>query len=289
MLTPQDMQEKKFTKAVFGGYDMREVDDFLDAVVADYEHLYKENAILKGKLKTLADKVEEYRASDDDMRRTFAEAKRAAESALSSSREEGEKLLSAAREESERLLNSAREESKKLLDEAKHASETAEKTAREDARRRLGSLGEQIEAEQQRLELMKERSTEYVREAERLLAAQMDALRAFEKGSIPERVATRSEELDADTTKADDDEPTRRFGAPDAADTAENDAADVDMRSTGDLGEPPRVISDTVAASSENKSNFFAPSREINIGGRNVKVFDTRQKNVFEDIFREEE
>ncbi|MBQ1703720.1 MAG: DivIVA domain-containing protein, partial [Oscillospiraceae bacterium] len=61
MLTPQNIQEQEFNKAVFGGYDMGAVDDFLETVSADYTALYKENAVLKGKLKVLVDKVEEYR------------------------------------------------------------------------------------------------------------------------------------------------------------------------------------------------------------------------------------
>ena len=32
MYTPQDIQNKEFTKAVFGGYDMTAVDDFLEAL-----------------------------------------------------------------------------------------------------------------------------------------------------------------------------------------------------------------------------------------------------------------
>ena len=30
MFTPQEIQEQTFSKAVFGGYDMQQVDDFLE-------------------------------------------------------------------------------------------------------------------------------------------------------------------------------------------------------------------------------------------------------------------
>ena len=33
MLTPQEIQEQKFEKAVFGGYDMAQIDKFLDVVL----------------------------------------------------------------------------------------------------------------------------------------------------------------------------------------------------------------------------------------------------------------
>ncbi|MDR3207713.1 MAG: DivIVA domain-containing protein, partial [Oscillospiraceae bacterium] len=61
MLTPQEVQDKKFEKAVFGGYDMGGVDDFLEQLTEDYAALFKENAVLKSKLKVLVDTVEEYR------------------------------------------------------------------------------------------------------------------------------------------------------------------------------------------------------------------------------------
>ena len=63
MLTPQDIREKVFEKAVFGGYDMAAVDDFLEEVSNDYASLYKENTVLKSKIKVLVEKVEEYRSS----------------------------------------------------------------------------------------------------------------------------------------------------------------------------------------------------------------------------------
>ena len=68
MLTPQEIQNKKFEKAVFGGYDMSQIDDFLDEVLADYSDLYKENAALKAKMRVLVEKIDEYRAVDEQMR-----------------------------------------------------------------------------------------------------------------------------------------------------------------------------------------------------------------------------
>ena len=47
MFTPQEIQEQTFSKAVFGGYDMQQVDDFLEPLTEDYITLYKENSVLK--------------------------------------------------------------------------------------------------------------------------------------------------------------------------------------------------------------------------------------------------
>ena len=61
MFTPQEVSEKVFPKASFGGggYSMGAVDEFLDALTEDYTALFKENVTLKTKLKVLAEKVEE--------------------------------------------------------------------------------------------------------------------------------------------------------------------------------------------------------------------------------------
>ena len=47
MLTPQEVSERAFQKASFGGYNMGQVDEFLDVLTGDYSALYSENAVLK--------------------------------------------------------------------------------------------------------------------------------------------------------------------------------------------------------------------------------------------------
>ena len=49
MITYQDIREKSFdnAKAVFGGYDMGAVEDYLDDVADAFEALQKENSALK--------------------------------------------------------------------------------------------------------------------------------------------------------------------------------------------------------------------------------------------------
>ena len=74
MFTPQEIQEQTFSKAVFGGYDMQQVDDFLEPLTEDYIMLYKENSVLKSKMKILVEKLEEYRGQEAAMKKTMAEA-----------------------------------------------------------------------------------------------------------------------------------------------------------------------------------------------------------------------
>ena len=99
MFTPQEVSEKVFPKASFGagGYAMAAVDEFLDTLTEDYTGLYKENVALKAKLKVLAEKVEEYRATEDAMRSTLLTAQRMAAKLVQEAQTEKENLLTEAR------------------------------------------------------------------------------------------------------------------------------------------------------------------------------------------------
>ena len=79
MLTPLEVSEHAFAKASFGGYNMAMVDEFLDLLTADYSALYNENAVLKSKMKVLVDKVEEYRSTEEAMRKALMTAQRMAD------------------------------------------------------------------------------------------------------------------------------------------------------------------------------------------------------------------
>lgn len=93
MLTPQEIQEQKFEKAVFGGYDMAQIDKFLDVVLNDYTSLYKENTALKAKMRVLVDKIEEYRTVDEELRKTLYNAQIAAKDTVSRAQAEAERIL----------------------------------------------------------------------------------------------------------------------------------------------------------------------------------------------------
>ena len=79
-MTPQEVSEHAFAKASFGGYNMAMVDEFLDVLTEDYTALYKENAVLKSKMKVLVDKVEEYRSTEEAIRWAVSRALRMASS-----------------------------------------------------------------------------------------------------------------------------------------------------------------------------------------------------------------
>ena len=93
MLTPQEVSERAFAKASFGGYNMAMVDEFLDLLTADYSALYNENAVLKSKMKVLVDKVEEYRSTEEAMRKALMTAQRMADDLVREAEQKKETML----------------------------------------------------------------------------------------------------------------------------------------------------------------------------------------------------
>ena len=96
MFTPQEIQEKTFVKAVFGGYDMQTVDEFLEPLTEDYITLYKENAVLKSKMKVLVEKLEEYRSQEESMRKAIISAQRTADAMVAEAEKKCARLMSEA-------------------------------------------------------------------------------------------------------------------------------------------------------------------------------------------------
>ena len=107
MITPQDIREKTFEKAVFGGYDMSTVDAFLEELATDLALLQKENAVLKGKMKVLVEKVEEYRGNEDALRLAVVSAQRLATTIEREAREKSAGIIAEAEAEAQRITGSA--------------------------------------------------------------------------------------------------------------------------------------------------------------------------------------
>ena len=110
MLTPQQIEKQEFGTKGFGKkYNAEDVDDFLDEVYKDYSALYKENAVLKSKMKVLVDKIEEYRSVDDAMRKALLAAQTMAEDMVSNAKKQSEEKYNAGKIEAERRIEQYRE------------------------------------------------------------------------------------------------------------------------------------------------------------------------------------
>ena len=94
MFTPQQIEEVSFKKATFGGYDMQAVDEFLEPLTQDYITLYKENALLKSKMRVLVGKLEEYRENEDAMKDAMANTQRTCERMIREAEQKCSQMLS---------------------------------------------------------------------------------------------------------------------------------------------------------------------------------------------------
>ncbi len=126
MITPQDIREKAFDRAV-RGYDMEMVDEFLDEIADDYVELQKENSALKSKMRVLAEKIEEYRQTEDSMRLALLSAQKMSAQIEAEAKERAEKLL---REAQTKADNAAREAKASIANEVAKLKKAQESTQR---------------------------------------------------------------------------------------------------------------------------------------------------------------
>ena len=79
MLTPADIENKVFKKAKIGGYDINDVEDFLEKLIVDYESLFKEITELKDKCENLQESVKYYKSLEQGIEQSINNAKNEAE------------------------------------------------------------------------------------------------------------------------------------------------------------------------------------------------------------------
>ncbi len=199
-LTPEDVSQKRFTPVrLREGYDMGEVDQFLDEVEQELERLLKENEDLRSKLAAHGDgaapvpvarpeekapeKVEDKQAEDKPAEPeapaaptetikvvTAAEASSAATRLLELATRNADEVVAEAREDAEKIVGEAKAEAEKLSTETKERTDKLE----QDARTRSQNLDS--ETENRRRELLGELEKERGR-----LDGEIENLRAFER------------------------------------------------------------------------------------------------------------
>lgn len=120
MFTPNEIREIRFDKAVFGGYDMGDVDKTFSSLCEDYTTLFKENTMLKKKLKLLADTVEDYRSVDEAMRKALITAQNMANDMVAEAEKKSKEMLANASDDAKarvkELTALVAAEEKKLAD-----------------------------------------------------------------------------------------------------------------------------------------------------------------------------
>lgn len=96
MFTPKQLDEITFSKELFGGYNMQSVDEFLEPFTEDYITLYKENALLKSKMRVLVGKLEEYRKNEASMKEAVVNAQKTCDKMVMEAEAKCNKMLSEA-------------------------------------------------------------------------------------------------------------------------------------------------------------------------------------------------
>ena len=96
MFTPQQIDQISFGRSTFGGYDMQQVDEFLEPLTEDYVTLYKENALLKSKMRVLVSKLEEYRKNEASMKEAVLTAQRTCDKMVRDAEAKSAQILSSA-------------------------------------------------------------------------------------------------------------------------------------------------------------------------------------------------
>ena len=148
MITPLDIENKKFGKQMMNGYSVEEVDDFLDDLTVDYSKNYKEITELKSKVEELTASLNHYKSIESTLQNT----------------------LLMAQETAEEVKNVAKQKADQIVNDAKASSE-----------KRVSELNNEITMKEQALEDVKKQFDIYKAKMESLLISQLELLKEVNK------------------------------------------------------------------------------------------------------------
>ena len=144
MITPLDIENKRFGKQKLGGYNVNEVDDFLDELTLEYGKLYKENAELKAQREELDSNVGKYKNIENTLQNTLVMAQKTAD-----------EITAVAKQQAEQIIKDAEYQAKTSVDE----------------------LNTQIFSKQKELDDLKKQFDVYKAKLESLLISQLEILK----------------------------------------------------------------------------------------------------------------
>src|SRR6266542_2386224 len=213
-LTPADVRNKQFsTTRLRPGYDEEEVDTFLDEVEAELDRLIQENEelraklaeCLRGKVPALTSPVIEPKPdlmapeppalepkqpepammgmppAEDNMdtaARVLALAQQTADQAIADARREADETLGRARREADEILGKARRQAEQITSDARARAESLERDAQERHRQAMGSLVQQREELERRVDDLRAFEREYRSRLKAYLEGQLRDLEA---------------------------------------------------------------------------------------------------------------
>ena len=147
MYTPQQLEEISFARARFNGYDIDSVDEVLEPLIEDYVTLYKENALLKSKMRVLVEKLEEYRKNEASMKDAIVSAQKTCDQMVRDAEAKCTQMLNNA--------NAVAAENVKNADSIIAAENARVEEAKKAATARIAEIQEQMKTCIQALERIK--------------------------------------------------------------------------------------------------------------------------------------
>lgn len=112
-ITPLDIQQKQFTSK-FRGFDIEEVDLFLEHVREEMEELLRENANLREEVKRYEKQLKEYKSIDGTLKDTLIATQKMVEDYQTNARKETELIIKEAELRAEEMITQAQEKVVKI-------------------------------------------------------------------------------------------------------------------------------------------------------------------------------
>lgn len=106
MITPLDIENKRFSKQMVNGYSVEEVDDFLDELTEDYSKNYKEVNELRNKVEELNGNLSQYRTIESTLQNTLVMAQTTAD-----------EVKNVAKQKADQIINEAKANAQKGVDD----------------------------------------------------------------------------------------------------------------------------------------------------------------------------
>ena len=144
---------------MMNGYNVEDVDDFLDELVIDYEKNYKELAEANDKIDRLTNELEQYKNLEKTLQNTLVMAQTTAE-----------EVKSVAQKQAEQLIN-----------DAKNQVDEIQKQNKETSMRKLEEIEEQIAIKEKKFEEVKKQFDIYRAKMESLLISQEELIKEINK------------------------------------------------------------------------------------------------------------
>lgn len=110
MITPLDIENKKFAKQMVNGYSVEEVDDFLDELAVDYGKSYKELSELRAKVEELNNSLVQYKAIEGTLQNTLLMAQTTAEDVKNVAKQQADQIIEDAKMNAQKALDSIEQE-----------------------------------------------------------------------------------------------------------------------------------------------------------------------------------